>query len=458
MTDTTFSRPTRRAVLGTLAATAATPLILPNLLKGAPPSETIRVGFVGCGNQAIGLIKRLLANPHARIVAVCDVNEGSFGYKDSDHFYGREPAKKLVDATYAKAAKSGKAEPCTAYADFRELFARDDVDAVFLIVPDHWHTPMTILAAEAGKHIYCEKPLTLTVAEGREMEAAVKKAGVTLQCGSQERSNPISQFICEAAKAGAIGKITKVLTTIGYNNKVSPPPGWKPEPVPPTFDYAMWLGPAPAAPYHHDRCLYRFRFHYDYSGGQITNFGAHCNDMAQWGLGRDGTGPTTVECTAAKFPEPGSLFNTALESTVRCVYDDGVELICTSGEPSVQTRFEGENGWLQTGYGGTTASDAKLLADMPKVEKSDPGAHYHHMTNFIDVLRGTAKLAAPVEVGNSSAVLCHISNLAIRQFGAGSHGKYTWDPAGQTFTAGPDVAGINAMLARPRRSPWDKTA
>ena len=301
---------TRRTFLKSAAgALAASPLLITHPLRGKEsPLNRLNVGFVGTGNQGMGLLTRVVQKlPEARVVAVCDVNRGSTGYKEPDHFYGREPAQKLVNQTYGN-------NDCKAYADFRELLGDKEIDAVFLVVPDHWHAVLTVLAARAGKAIYCEKPLSLTVSEGREMIRAVRENNIILQVGSHERSNPVSRFVCEAVKAGAVGQLTRIDTVVGYNNKTGPGTGWKPEPIPAGFDYETWLGPAPQVPYHHDRCLYRFRFNYDYSGGQITNFGAHCNDMAHWGMGLDRGSPVEIECLKAKFPEPGSLFNTALEN------------------------------------------------------------------------------------------------------------------------------------------------
>lgn len=443
----------RRSFLQVSSATlGAAALSNPLTVRAAIKSDNrLRVAFVGTGNQGMGLLKRVLKWDLADVVAVCDVNKGSYGYKDESHFYGREPAQKMVLDHLAKKKKSGVAgSGCDCYANYEDVFARDDIDAVFLVVPDHWHTPLTILAAQSGKHVYCEKPLTLTVNEGEEMLSAVKKNNVLLQCGSHERSNPISRFVCEAVKSGAVGEIKRIVTNVGYNNKVGPGPGWKAEPVPETFDYQTWLGPAPEVPYHHDRCLYRFRFHYDYSGGQITNFGAHSNDMAHWGMNWDLGGPKSIECIDAKFLPTGSLFNTATETHFRCEYDNGVELICQSGSPSVQVKFEGTNGWMLTGYGGTKASDPALLKDMPDYDKKkqiDP--HSLHMQNFVQTVLGNDELRAPGEVGNASAILCHLANVVIRRFPEHGQQKLMWDHSKLQFT---NDDSANDWLSRPRRS------
>jgi len=422
-----------------------------SLLAADAPNNRVNAGFIGTGNQGMGMLKRFLAADLGNVVAVCDVNQGSKGYKEPDHFYGREPAKAIVDEASKK--KKSRTSECAAYNDFRQVLDRKDIDAVVIVVPDHWHRVMTVMAAEAGKDIYCEKPLTFSVADGRLMINAVRQAKRVLQTGSHERSNLVSQFICEAAKAGKIGKIQRVVTKIGYNNKVGPGPGWKPMPVPANLDYRSWLGPAPEQPYHDDRCLYRFRFNYDYSGGQITNFGAHCNDMAHWGMGLDIGGPTEIECLDAKFLPDGSLFNTATETRFRCKYANGVELLCESGDETVQTRFEGTDGWLQTGYKGTTASDPSLLVGLPEKGTGTADAHSLHLANFIDCVKSRAEPRAPVEVGHASAVLCHLANAVIRMFPETGPGKVAkWDAAKETFI---DNEAANRMLVREQRNPWN---
>ena len=442
----------RRQFLQRSLACTAPVLVSPSVFGASSPGNRINVAFIGTGNQGMGLLKRFIARDLGNVLAVCDVNEGSFGYKEPEHFYGRLPAKKMVESANAKKAKSGTPAECAAYSDFRDVLQRDDIDAVVIVVPDHWHRIITVMALESGKDVYCEKPLTFSVADGRLMIDAVRKNDRILQTGSHERSNPNSRFVCEAARAGKIGRIKRVITKVGFNNKISPPPGWKPMPVPKTFDYRTWLGPAPDRPYHDDRCLYRFRFHYDYSGGQITNFGAHCNDMAHWGMGLDTEGPVEVECLNASFLPAGSLFNTATQTRFRCRYENGMELVCESGYESVQVRFEGTDGWLQTGYKGTAASDPELIADCPPKPKGTSDPHSSHLANFIDCVKSREEPRAPVEVGNASAVLCHLANAMIRLFPETGPGHVArWDAKQERFV---DDDAANRMLIREQRDPW----
>jgi len=221
---------------------------------------------------------------------------------------------------------------------------------VAVVTPDHWHRTMTVMAAKAGKDIFCQKPMTLTIGDGQAMIKAVRRHNRIFQTGSQYRSHPAARMACELVRNGRIGELKTIRTYIGLNNKTGPGPGWKPMPVPKGFDYDMWLGPAPEAPYHVLRCIYKFRFGLDYSGGQITNLGAHCNDIAQWGNGTSLTGPVEVEPLHVQWPPKGSLFTTALTCGYRLCYANGVELIQESHAKLGGTRFEGTKGWAHFSF------------------------------------------------------------------------------------------------------------
>ena len=429
---------TRREFHRTAAAFAAGLFAAgtPRVQGAESPADRVRVGFIGTGNQGTGLLKRILQHDLAEVVACCDVNAGSFGYKQDDHFYGREPAAEMVNDHNAR--RRLKRDRCVAVKEHERVLDRDDVDAVFVVVPDHSHRPITLDACAAGKHIYCEKPLSHSVADGRAMVDAAAKAGVVNQTGSHERSNPASAFVCEAVGNGLLGGLTRIVTTVGYNNKTGPGPGWEPTPVPATFDYARWLGTAPKVPYHEDRCLYRFRFNYDYSGGQITNFGAHSNDMALWGAGLDGRGPETVRCDRAEFLPEGSLFDTATETVFTAALPGGVELRCESGPEQVQTRFEGPNGWVQTGYRGTTASDPNWLDGLPdKTDEQGRDPLARHMADFFGAIRGGGPTRAPFTLGHNTATLCHVANAAIKLFPERGDAPLRWDHAAERFVDDP---------------------
>jgi predicted dehydrogenase len=442
----------RRKLLRTAATGAvalAVPHIVPASVFGATaPSNRITVGMIGTGNRGFEVLKFFLQQQSAQVVAVCDVNRASFGYRDDKQFLGREPAQQAVNDYYAKSTPSGKFTGCDIYTDFREVLARKEIDAVAIVVPDHWHGLMTVMACQAGKDIYCEKPMSLTIPEGRAMVTAVRKHQRVLQTGSHERSDPRTIRAVELVRNGRIGAIKKITTFVGYHNKIGPGPGWQPMPVPEGFDYETWLGPAPQAPYHKDRCLYRFRFNYDYSGGQVTNFGAHSNDIAQWALDADDTGPVEVELLEATFLPAGSLFNVATETKFRMRYANGVELVCQTDKSQVGARFDGTDGMVQTGYAGFFTQPESLKGAFVEPKDLQVYAGLAHVRNFLDCVRSRKDPVARVEVGHRSASVCHLGNIAVR---LGKKKVLHWDPAAERFTNDDEA---NAMLTRPMRAPW----
>ena len=455
----TLSRRTfvkRSTWLGTAAFAA--PLLVPAAVRGAlAPSKRVNVGIIGLGNQSQADLPAFLAQDDVQVVAVCDVNRGSRDYKTPEQFLGREPGLEKVKAYYAKKQPSGQFRGCDAYSDFREIIGRSDVDAVVLIVPDHWHAVMTCMAAKAGKDVYCEKPLSLTIPQGRAMVQAIGQHRRILQTGSQLRSNTAVRRGCELVRGGRIGRVERVMCLIPPNNAPGPGPGWQPMPVPDGFDYERWLGPAPQAPYHVDRCLYRFRFILEYSGGQTTNFGAHVFDIAQWALGTEGTGPVEVEGLSAEFPPQGSLFTTAVKAHFRARYASGVELVCETG--GYRTRFEGTEGWIEITAGGFKCHPESLqdsviapneihlpVSNPARKERGAQNMSFDHVRNFIDAIKSRQPPVEPVEAGHRTASICHLGNIAMLL-----NRKLTWDPSREQF---PSDAEAQAMLARPLRAPW----
>ena len=457
-------RPTRRQFLKTAAGAASAAWVAPHLVPSSvlganAPSGRINVGVIGCGNQSTVDLPNFLHNEDVQVVTVCDVNTASHGYVRESQYLGREPAKKQVETFYAAKNRSGTYRGCDACNDFRKVLSREDVDAVAIIAPDHWHGVMVCMAAAAGKDIWCQKPLSLTIRQGQEMIKAVRKHKVILQTGSQFRSSPANRHACELVRNGRIGQLQRIQTFLATNNFTGPGPGWQPMPVPPGFDYETWLGPAPSAPYHADRCLYRFRFILDYSGGQITNFGAHSNDIAQWGNGTCLTGPVEIEGIEAEWPPKGSLFNTALSSRFRARYANGVELVCQTGEPRMGARFEGTEGWVQFGFGGLkthpeSLKDSKIGPDEIHLPRSIAGREedvyrnycVDHVRNFLNSVKSREEPIAPVETGHRTASVCHLGNIALMLMR-----KLQWDPEKEQFV---DDDEANRMLARPIRGPW----
>lgn len=445
---------------GIVAAAAGAPSLVPSTLFGAnAPSNRITLGFIGCGNQSTIDLPAFLGHDDCQVLAVCDVNTASHGYRHAEQYLGRKPAQDKVDAFYAGRAGSSGYRACAAYNDFREVLGREDIDAVALVVPDHWHGLMTVMAARAGKDVYCEKPLSLTVAEGQAMVKAIREHRRILQTGSHYRSSPDGRRCCELVRNGRIGEIKRIVTQVAEINAVDPGPGWEPTPIPEGFDYDLWLGPAPKVPYHKDRCFYRFRFNLDYSGGQVTNFGAHTNDLAQWALGTDGSGPIEVEDVGSEWPAPGGLYNTATKTAFRALYDNGVELWCRTDQPGFGVRFEGNEGWVEYGYQGLKTNPERLKAMTPgsadirlpmsNPDRTEEAGRFHipdHVRNFLDAIKSRRDPVAPVEVGHRSATVCHLGNIAMQL-----KRKLRWDPDRELFVGDEEA---NGMLTRPMRLPW----
>jgi predicted dehydrogenase len=447
------SRSKKRGHLGISALSPlAAPLIVPSIPSGAPtPSNRICVGIIGTGTHGNVLLRRFLAHAGAQVAVVCDANRGSKGYKDPARCLGREPARETVNAHYAKRIKSGCYSGCAVCMDFRDVLARHDIDAVVIATPDHWHAVMTVMAARAGKDVYCETPLSLTVQQGWQMIEAVRANERILQTGCQQRSNPLARFACELVRNGRIGRVERITACIGVCDRAGPGPGWDRDPVPDGFDYNTWLGPAPETPYHRDRCFHGFRFNHDYAGGQVTNHGVHWFDLAQWALGIERSGPVEIECESAKFWPEGSLYNTAIEAKFHCRYANGVRLVCETNKSFAGVRFEGTDGDVEIGCGGVTTKPASLS----NTQLGPDDVHlYHskdHVANFLDCVKSRKEPVAPVETGHSSATICHLGNIAIRLWKDGNRTLLRWDPDREYFTNDNEA---NALLTRPMRRPW----
>ena len=295
----------------------AFPHVIPSSARGADgtvaPSNRITLGCIGTGNRGADVMKSLLKDERVQVVAVCDVNRESAGYWNGA-VAGLDPARKIVEQHYAGQKASGTYKGCAALEDFREVIARQDIDAVLVATPDHWHASPVIMAAKAGKDIYCEKPLSLTIAEGRAMSDAVKKYKRVLQTGSQQRSEDRFRRACELVRNGRLGDLHTVKCGLPGGRPDFGKTGdrKKPEPVPEGFNYDMWLGPAPQAPYAPARCHVNFRWILDYSGGQVTDWGGHHPDIAQWGMNTERTGPVEIKNAKGVFPKD-DLWNTATE-------------------------------------------------------------------------------------------------------------------------------------------------
>lgn len=406
---------------------------------------------IGVGGMGTNNLRAFLAQDDVQVVAVCDPvrasNEYGHWYKHgwNGAWFGREPARKIVEEHYGRQRRSGGFRGCRATRDFREVLARDDIDAVTVVTPDHWHGVIAAAAANAGKSIYCEKPLSLTVAEGRAIVRAVRRSGVILQTGSHQRSVASSRLMCEIVRNRRIGELKRIEVLIGPNHRTAPKGAWEPMPVPDWLDYDLWLGPAPARPYHKDRCLYKFRFILDYSGGNITNLGAHSFDLAQWGNGTDLTGPVEIEALGGEWPTDG-LFDVATKVHLRMRYANGVEMIARTsrpGEPTANVRFIGTEGWIDQQRGCEPAS---LRTTVIRPDEVHLYRSANHHRNFVDCVKSGRAPAAPVEVGHRSATICHLGNIATLLGAA-----LRWDPRAERFV---NSDAANRLLSKPMRSPW----
>ena len=352
-------------------AMAACPTIVPSSVFGERvPSNRITMAFIGVGNQGTNDLQGFLSDDRVQVVAVCDVNREIPGYW-SGSVRGREYAKRLVERYYAGKKDLPNYRGCDAYEDFRDALGRKDFDVVEIATPDHWHAALTVAAARAGKDIYCQKPLSLTITEGRAMVNAVRRYGRILQTGSQQRSDYNFRRACELVRNGRIGKLQTVKCglpagTPDYSGSLGV--STDAAPVPEGFNYDLWLGPAPAAPYCPARCHVNFRWILDYSGGQLTDWGGHHPDIAQWGMDTENTGPVNVVNAKGKFAN-GPLWNTATEYYFECIYANGVKLIISNRMPGGVT-FEGTDGKVWANRGTHKASSPDIMRSVMDRTKS----------------------------------------------------------------------------------------
>ena len=409
----------RRAFLKAAAATFAAPYFVPGRAFGA--NERVVVGCIGVKNQGSGNLKRF-QEAGCDIGAICDV--------DAD-----------VRAAAVKLANGSAPE---LFGDYRKLLERKDLDAVVVTTPDHWHALITIHACQAGKDVYCEKPLSLTIAEGRRMVRAAREGGRIVQTGSQQRSAQEFWKACTLVRNGALGKLQTVLVGIPGNNHPGPL-GADTDP-PANLDYELWLGPAPFRPYNEKRVHYNFRFWWDYSGGQMTNFGAHHLDIAQWALGMDGSGPIGVEGAATFHPER------VHEVTETCrltyTYASGVTVVVGQGEkdsPGGAT-FIGSEGRIYVNRGKLTTDPAEIVKQDVNGLPTQLYRSENHTRNFLDSIKSRELPICDVEIGHRSATVCHLGNLVAR-LGRAVRG----DPEHERVI-GDDEA--QAMTDKEYRKPW----
>jgi predicted dehydrogenase len=427
---------TRRRFLKGAAAAIGAPYALTSAALGAagvaPASERITLGAIGLGGQGRGVMGNFLHASDVQVVAVCDVN----GQR-------RDATRQGVEAGYAQARRSGTYRGCASIRDFRELTARADIDAVLVATPDHGHALCVLHAARSGKDIYCEKPLSLTVAEGRAMSDACRRHGRIFQHGTQQGSDRRFRLACQLARNGRLGKLRRVIVAVPGGRRSDYPEA---QPVPDWFDYDLWLGPSPWAPFSLQRVTNGYWYHTsDYTAGFVSGWGVHHIDIAQWALGTEHTGPVEID-GRGDYPTEG-LCDAAVTWHVTLRYANGAEVIFTDNGRNPQgVRFEGDGGWVFVRRGFIDAGPKSLLGEPFGPNDVQLYQSPHHARNFIDCIRTRRPTAAPVEVGHRSNTICLISDIAMRL-----ERKLHWDPASETF--GGDAAA-NRMLSRAVREPW----
>jgi len=424
-------RSTRRTFLQQSCAAAAVgaigfPTFVSSRVLGKDaPSKRITLGFIGVGGHGLGYnLNHFLKHKDAEVLAVCDVY-----------------AKRRASAQNYVRIKSGK-EDCKSYADFREILARKDIDAVVISTPDHWHVPLSLLALKAGKDVFCEKP-TLTIAEGRELVDTVNEHKAVYQAGIEDRSVPEYHRMCQVVLNGGIGKLRFMDVGLPAGSLFTKE---KPAPVPKDLDYNMWLGPAPFKPYTPKRTdRQAWRNIRDYSGGKFTDWGAHLIDTAQVANAAEQSGPVEAH---GKGEIPKNAMNTVPSTyEVHYKYANGVEMQVKSGP--VRIRLEGDKGWIgNEGWRGKlkASSDAILKATWPaekdKIWARPPLEH----RNFLDCIKSRKTTTySPEDVHRLSTVM-HIGNIAM-ELGR----KLRWDPQSEAFK---DDKRANELRSRESRD-WE---
>ena len=410
---------------GVLTSSAALTPYSPSVAQTGISSKTDRpiVGAIGMGGRAGGITRH--AREFADFTAVCDVDSnranGSLGLTE------------------------GKG---TSYGDYRKLLDRSDIEAVIIATPDHWHTKISIDAMRAGKDVYCEKPLTLTIDEGKKICQVVKETGRVFQVGTQQRSECGLNFLTAIAiiRAGRIGRIRRVEVNLHKGPGGGP---FQTSPAPTHLDWDKWLGQAPRVDYIAERCHGQFRWWYEYSGGMLTDWGAHHVDIAHWGMGMDNTSPTCIDAKGT-LPTIENGYNTATEFEIQCACPNDAEMIIrsTAGE-SVGVLFEGEKGRLFVNRGRVSGKPVEQLSENPLPEDAikkiyGPRQPGNHMRNFFDCVRSRDQPISDVFSHHRALTTCHLANISLR-LGR----KLKWDPVAETIVGD---AEANSWLSRPQRA------
>ena len=423
------------------AGAMAAPMIVPASALGldgaVPPSDRISMGLIGCGDHGTTWnLDRMFANADQQVVALCDV--------DSNHLAA---AEKKVNSHYSE--KFGRNYRCDAFEDFRDLINQKKIDAVHIATPDHWHVIVALTTLKAGKHVICEKPLSITVQEGRILADCAKHSGLVFQTASENRSIESYIRMAELVQAGVFGTIKHVKLLLPPSNRHRQESDPTVETPPSELNYEMWQGQAPLMPYCASRVHLNFRWNLAYSGGIITDWGAHMIDLAHWMTGNELTGPTEIE-GQGDFPPRDAIWNTATTFKIHYRYPSGMTTELFTDAPGL--KLEGTNGWLLSRGWRTPATSnhpellaTQLPADQRLRRPRTDGLGGEHM-DFTDAIRQGRPAYAPAEIGHRTVSVAHIGNIAM-QLGRKLH----WDPEQEQF---PDDDEANAVLRRNQREPW----
>lgn len=424
---------TRRGFLktgaGAIVGAAAFPYVVPSSALGkagtVAPSNRIVMGAIGVGPQGMGVTKQFMQEPDTQIVAVCDVKKPA-----------RDNARESIDRYYG-------AKVCAGYVDFMELLARDDIDAVVIGTQDHWHVLQALAAARAGKDMYVEKPLSISIQQGRVLRKAINDYKRIFQFGTQQRSDRNFRFACELVLNGRIGKVHTIKVGVPGGRYTQNYPAM---PVPDWIDYDRWLGPAPWAAFTENRVINQFWWHTsDYTLGFISGWGIHHVDIGQWGNGTQFSGPVEIEGSGV-FPTNG-LCDCAVTWDVNLTYANGVVMNFTDSTKNKQgVLFEGADGWVYVKRGKIDAHSKSLLSETIGPNEIHLPVSNNHKRNLVDCIKAGTKPVAPIEAAVRSDAICHLSDIAIR-LGR----KLKWDAEKERFTNDDEA---NRMLRRPMRSPW----
>lgn len=425
--------------LSALAAVASPALVPASVLGQNSPNSRIGIGFIGTGRQAYHAnLLPFLASAETQVVAVCDVDQWRAGQ-----------ARKRVEDHYSVTNPGGH-RGCAVTGDWREVLARADVDAVMISTPDHWHAVMAVAAAKAGKHIALEKPLSLSIRQGRAIADASHASGKVFRTDTEVRSSKEFRQLRQIVRTGRIGRVTAVLA--GVPNEQPPVPAQPAMPVPAELDYPLWLGPAPEAPYTEAR-VHRpedlrarpgWMLIRDYCDGMICNWGTHLLDIVQWTLGTEHTGPVEARGTGTFHPADG-LSGVLSAFEVHCTYADGVTLnYRLAGRPFL--RFEGTDGWVEAEWWKGLRSSRPEIVREPIESDGLESRQVNEKLDFIDAMALGRSTLIPAETGHRTNSLCQLGLIAIE-----TGETLRWDPAAEKFL---DSAAANRLLDRPLRGPW----